>query len=135
MIFDQVMHETGLRGQKKRQLERLRTLSDLDAAAMTLKNSLDHVTGVLRDSSLSASKAREAALAHLEASRLIEAKLRVIDLVSSAQNAETEIWENAHRAISPFLLDLITTIKFEGTPAMNDLLEAIAFVKRTAGKG
>ena len=133
VIFDQVMHETGLRGQKKRQLERLRTLSDLDAAAMTLKNSLDHVTGVLRDSSLSASNAREAALAHLEASRLIEAKLRVIDLVSSAENEETEIWENAHRAISPFLLDLITTIKFEGTSAMKDLLEAIAFVKRTAG--
>ena len=116
------MKETGIRGQKRRQQERLRTLKDLDAAALRLNDFLDQIALVLQDPSLSAKQARVAALAYVEASQLIEAKMRVTDLASRAEDEQAEAWENAHRSISPFLLLLVTTIKFEGTPAMKSLL-------------
>jgi Domain of unknown function (DUF4158) len=134
VVFDQVMKETGIRGQKRRQQERLRTLKDLDAAALKLNDFLDQIALVLQDPSLSAEQARVEALACVEASQLIEAKMRVTDLASRAEDEQAEVWENAHRVISPLLLSLVTTIKFEGTPAMKSLLEAIAFVKRTSGQ-
>ena len=133
VVFDQVMQKLGLRGQRRRQQERLRTLKDLDAAALTLRNTLDQVALVLQDSSLSASKARSAALEQINASRLIEAKLRVADLASPAEDVEAEVWGNAHRSISPFLMVLLTTIKFEGGDSVKGLLEAIKFLKRTTG--
>ena len=134
VVFDHVMKETGIRSQKRRREERLRTLKDLDAAALKLKDSLDQITLLLQDSKIEASQARVAVLAYLDTSPLIEAKLRVADLASRAEDEQAQIWENAHRAISPFLLSLVTIIKFEGTPAMKSLLEAITFLKRTSGK-
>ena len=55
------------------------------------------------------------------------------DLASNAEDEEIEVWEQAHRSISPFLVILLTIIKFDGTPAMKGLLDAINFVKRTTG--
>ena len=133
VVFSSVMHEIGLRGQRRRQQERLRSLKDLDTAALTLRDVLDEVRVVLADSNLEDNQAREAALQHLDASKLLEAKLRVSDLASTAENEEIEVWEQAHRSISLFLVTLLNMIKFEGTPAMKGLLEAISFVKRTSG--
>lgn len=133
VVFSSVMHEIGLKGQRRRQQERLRSLKDLDTAALTLRDVLDEVRVVLVDSNLEDSKARATALERLDASRLLEAKLRVSDLASIAENEEIEVWEQAHRSISPFLVLLLNTIKFEGTPAMKGLLDAINFVKRTSG--
>ena len=133
IVFSSVMHEIGLRGQRRRQQDRLRSLKDLDTAALTLRDVLDEVRVVLVDSSLEDSKARATALERLDASRLLEAKLRVSDLASNAEDEEIEVWEQAHRSISPFLVTLLTIIKFDGTPAMKGLLDAINFVKRTTG--
>lgn len=133
IVFAAVMHELGLRGQRRRQKERLRTLKDLDAAALTLRDTLSQVTQVLTDQKVPASKARDAALAQLNASRLLEALLKVSELVSPFEDEEAEIWEKAHGAIAKFITPLFTTIKFEGTAAMKGLLEAIQFVKRTTG--
>ena len=133
VVFSSVMHEIGLRGQRRRQQERLRSLKDLDTAALTLRDVLDEVRVVLVDSSLEDSKARATALERLDASRLLEAKLRVSDLASNAEDEEIEVWEQAHRSISPFLVTLLTIIKFDGTLAMKGLLDAINFVKRTTG--
>ncbi len=91
VVFDHVMKETGIRSQKRRREERLRTLKDLDAAALKLKDSLDQITLLLQDSSLSASQARVAVLAYLDTSPLIEAKLRVADLASRAEDEQAQI--------------------------------------------
>lgn len=133
VVFSSVMHEIGLRGQRRRQQQRLRSLKDLDSAALTLRDVVDEVRVVLADSSLADNQARVAALGQLNASRLLEAKLRVADLASTAESEEIEVWEQAHRSISPFLVTLLNTIKFEGTSAMKGLLNAISFVKRTSG--
>ena len=133
VMFDQVMQKIGLRGQRRRQRERLRTLKDLDTAALTLREVVNNVTRVLSDETMSASKARAVALEYLNTSRLLEASLQVVDIASPTLDAEVEVWENAHRSISPFIISLLETIKFEGSAAVNGLLEAIKFLKRTSG--
>ena len=58
MIFDQLMQKTGLSGQRRLRKERLRTLKDLDAAALTLRD----VARVILDSSIPANKIRKTVL-------------------------------------------------------------------------
>jgi TnpA family transposase len=133
-VFNAVMHELGLRGQRRRQQERLRTLKDLDAAALTLRDTLRDITQVLTDSKIPAKQARASALEQLNASRLLEASLKVGDLASPAEDEEAEIWERAHGSIAKFITPLLNTIKFDGTPTASGLLDAIRFMKRTIGK-
>jgi hypothetical protein len=111
VVFDQVMQKIGLRGQRRRQKERLRSLKDLDAAALMLRETLNQITQILADQTLSASKARSAALEYLNASRLLTALMQVSDLASPAEDLEVEIWDSAHRSISPFIIPLLTSIK------------------------
>jgi uncharacterized protein (TIGR03643 family) len=124
VVFDQVMQKIGLRGQRRRHRERLRSLKDLDAAALTLRLTLNQITQILADQTISASKARAAALEHLNASRLLTALMQVSDLASPAEDLEVEIWDSAHRSISSFIIPLLTTIKFEGGTTVAGLLEA-----------
>jgi TnpA family transposase len=128
-VFDTVMNSTGLRGQRRRQKERLRTLKDLDAAALTLRD----VTRIVLDSSVPAGELRQTIFQQFGEAALNTAVSQVTDLASVAEDLEAEVWENAHRSISPFILELLSTIKFEGTPGVKSLLSAMKFVQQTSG--
>ena len=128
-IFDQIMQRTGLRGQRRIRKERLRTLKDLDAAALTLRD----VARVILDSSVPSRKIREVVLQQLGEGKLLEAITKVSDLTSASGNEEAAIWEQAHRSVALFIMPLLNTIEFEGAANMKPLLDAIKFVQRTSG--
>ncbi len=128
-VFDTLMSSTGLRGQRRRQKERLRTLKDLDAAALTLRD----VARVVLDANVPEEALRRTILAQFGEATLNTAVAQVTDLASTAESLEAEVWENAHRSIAPVILPLLSTIRFEGTAAAEGLLAAAKFVRRTSG--
>ena len=127
-IFDTVMQQTGLRSQRRRRKERLRTLKDLDAAALTLRD----VARLVLDSSVAETELRKRIFEQFGEARLLEAISQISEKASVAGDEETEIWENAHQSISSFIIPLLETIQFEAVPAAKGLLLAMNFVKKTS---
>ena len=128
-IFARAMDELDVRGRKRRQVERLRSLKDLDAAALTLRD----VARVILDSSIPAEHVRATILERLGESKLFEAITQVTNLASPAGSEAAEVWENAHRSVALFIVPLLTALRFEGGPGAKNRLEAIAFVQRSSG--
>ena len=128
-IFARVMDELDVRGRKRRQVECLRSLKDLDAAALTLRD----VARVILNSSIPAAWVRATILERLGEPKLFEAITQVTNLASPAGSEEAEVWENAHRSVALFIVPLLTALRFEGGPGAKNLLEAMAFAQRTSG--
>ena len=128
-VFDRVMRELDVRGRKRRAQERLRTLKDLDSAALTLRD----VARVVLDSKIPARLVRETVLQKLGEAKLLEAVSLVSNLASPAENEEVEVWDRAHSTLAQFIRPLLETIRFESSSTGQATLEALAFLKRTTG--
>lgn len=129
-VFDALMGSLGLKGERQRRRERLRTLRDLDASALVLRD----VGRLVLDSGIEAEKLRATVLARIGEGRLLEAIGKVSELASNADDEEVEVWLNASAVVGRFILKLLTTIQFEGTPTAKPLLDAMIFIARTSGK-
>jgi TnpA family transposase len=127
-IFDAVMQQTGVRSQNRHRKERLRSLKDLDAAALTLRD----VARLVLDSSVAETELRKRIFEQFGEARLLEAISQISEKASSVEDEETRIWENAHQSISGFIIGLLETIHFEAVPAAKSLLIAMNFVKKTS---
>jgi TnpA family transposase len=131
IVFDTLMRELGLRAQRRIQRERLRSLKDLDAAALTLR---DAVRLVL-DTNVPSRSLRSLILKEFGESALQNAVLSVTELTTTIEDSETEVWQNTFKVISKFITPLLETITFDGTPAAKPLLEGIIFAKRISKAG
>ena len=129
-VFDGLMNTLELKGSRARRRERLRTLKDLDGAALTLRDA----ARLVLDESVSNAKLRAAIYQSIGETALFEAIVKVSDLASEATDEDAEAWMNAANVVTRFIIPLLSVIRFEGTPAAAGLLEAMKFLTRSSGK-
>lgn len=129
-IFDAVMTAQALSGEKLRRKARLRTLKDLDQAALLLRDAVR----VLLDAEIPAPLVRELILARLGETSLLNAIQAVTELASAADDPEPEAWLETATTISRFLPKLLETLPFEGTATAAPTLAALKFLRGEEGQ-
>lgn len=129
-IFDTIMGELSLSGEKLRRKSRLRTLKDLDQAALVLRDAVQ----VLLDSEVPAPTVRDIIFARLGEASLKTAVESVTELASTAEDTEPEAWMETTATISRFLPTLLETLVFDGTTTAAPTLAALKFLRGEAGK-
>ena len=130
-IFDALMGSLGLKSGRKWRRERLRSLKDLDASALVLRDAVR----VLFDSKVPDAEVRKAVFAHIPEAALLEADSRISELASPDGEADAQAWQNAGGVIGKFIGKLLTTLEFEATPSGKPLLAAMRWLARTGGRG
>ena len=129
-LFDALMNSLGIKGERKRRKERLRTLRDLDGAALLLRD----LARVILDGTVPDLTLRDVVFGQFGQDKLHEAVTTITDLASDGTSEETEAWQNASAVISRFLGKLVSVVSFQATPAADGLLKAMTFVADRHGK-
>ena len=110
--------------------ERLRTLKDLDAAALKLSTAC----GVLLDPACDDAQLRNAIFAHIPHAQLAEAVGRVESLARPPDDQYYPEILSRWRTVRLFLPTLLNTIEFQSTQGGQPILAAVAFLKSIEGK-
>jgi len=105
--------------------ERLRTLRDLDAAALQLWEALK----ILLDDNVDAAAIRTQTYAHVPRARLLEAGAQVETLTRPPDDRYYPELVDRYRRVRRFLPALLRTVSFEGTQAGKPMLDAIDFLR------
>ncbi|MFC3863232.1 Tn3 family transposase, partial [Deinococcus antarcticus] len=129
-IFDTIMAELSLSGEKLRRKSRLRTLKDLDQAALVLRDAVQ----VLLDSEVPAPTVRDIIFARLGEVSLKTAVASVTELASTTEDTEPQAWMEIAATTSRFLPTLLETLVFEGTTTAAPTLAALKFLRGEEGK-
>ncbi len=105
---------------------RLRTIKDLDAAAIQLTQ----VCRLVLDSELQDADLRSAIFKALAREELEAAVSQVDSLVRPPEDVYYRELAGSHARVRRFLPSLLRTIQFEGTPAGESVLEAIKYLRK-----
>ena len=130
-LLNQLIAESVRRADSKGEAERLRTISDLDRAALRLRDAMR----VVLDAS-QPDLALRAAIFALVPREQLEKDVNTVDKLSRSED-ETHYYEHLvhhYSQMRRFLPTLLQTIEFDGTAAAQPVLEALAFLKRREGK-
>ncbi|MBZ9753339.1 Tn3 family transposase, partial [Deinococcus sp. HMF7604] len=132
-VFDALMTKFTLMGLGRRKKERLRTLKDLDQAALQLRT----VAQVLLDPDVPSAELRNAVFALVNAEELGQAIRTVAALASEDDDPAPEALVNSYTTVRRFLPTMLRTITLEGTPSARPLLDAWHFLQRmeVGGRG
>jgi len=130
-LFDNLLTSLALRGETKRRRERLRSLKDLDQAALVLQQAVQ----LLLDEAVPAEGLRQQVLGTIGEERLRAAAATVQELASPADDPLAEALNSSYASVRRFLPALLVGISFEGTPAAKPLLEAWAFLQQQEAGG
>jgi len=123
-IFDSLMSSLNLKSQRRWRRERLRSLGDLDASALVLREAV----AVLLDSAVADGEVRKTILTRIPEAALREAATQVATLASPDGEAEPQAWQNAAGVVVKFIQKLLTTLEFEATPSGKPLLAGMTWV-------
>ncbi len=110
--------------------ERLRTIKDLDAAALQLCEAC----GVLLDPSCDDQRVRAEIFARLSRDKLASAVAKVEALARPADDDYYDIMMRRWKHVRIFLPRLLHTIQFKGTEAGRPILEALQFLRAIEGR-
>ena len=113
------------------QQARLRTLKDLDAAALQL----GQACGVLLDEGISADEVRAAVFARIERGELAAAMSRVEALARPPEDVYCRELLAAHGRVRRFLPALLRTVRFEATAAGEPVRAACEYLTRVEALG
>ncbi|MEE9146074.1 MAG: Tn3 family transposase [Candidatus Tectomicrobia bacterium] len=105
--------------------ERLRTLRDLDAAALQLWDALQ----ILLDENVHAPAVRTQTYAQIPRERLLEAGAQVEALTRPPDDHYYSELVDRYRRVRRFLPALLRTVSFEGTQAGQPMLDAVEFLR------
>lgn len=130
-LFDNLLTSLALRGETKRRRERLRSLKDLDQAALVLQQAVQ----LLLDDAIPAEGLRQQVLGTIGEERLRAAAATVQELASPADDPLAEALSSSYASVRRFLPALLAGITFEGTPAARPLLESWAFLQQQEAGG
>ncbi|MFD2719765.1 Tn3 family transposase [Hymenobacter monticola] len=132
-LFDSLLTSLALRGETKRRRERLRSLKDLDQAALLLQQAVE----LLLDEAVPAGQVRQQVFDRLGQAPLRAAAATVQALASPPEDPLAEALSGSYATVRRFLPALLTGIAFEGTPTARPLLEAWAFLQgqEAGGRG
>ena len=130
-VFDALMSDI-LRDAKRRgDRARLRTLKDLDAAALDLRAACE----ILLDDHLPDAEVRNAVFARLTRTRLESAAERVAALARPADEGYQQELVARYGRVRSGWPTLVRTIRFEGNPTGQPVLQALAFLIALDGRG
>jgi TnpA family transposase len=125
-LVDGIFKDARKAGEKKR----MRTIRDLDRAALDLRKACE----VLLDQDVPPSKLRDVIFGQISREELADASRRVSELARPADdNYEQEITES-YRAVRRFLPRLLSTVTFSGTSGGKAVLKALDFLQSIEGK-
>jgi TnpA family transposase len=126
MLITEIAAEAKRLGQKKR----LRSLRDLDQAALALREACE----MLLDPAFPDEEIRVAVFRHIPEARMRQAIETVDALARPAEvNYEQEFVER-YRRVRLFLPEVLRRVRFSATPSGNPVLEALKFLKAIDGK-
>ncbi|MGB5835009.1 MAG: Tn3 family transposase [Thiohalocapsa sp.] len=126
MLITDIAAEAKRLGQKKR----LRSLKDLDQAALALRE----VCALLLDPSFPDEEVRAAVFQRIPEARMRQAIETVDALARPAEaNYEQELVER-YRRVRLFLPEVLRQVRFSATPSGKPVLEALAFLRALDGK-
>jgi hypothetical protein len=125
LLIEDLLNRASRQGEK----ERLRTLKDLDTAALQLCEACS----VLLDPTTSDESVRQAVFARIPQYKLTLAVNRVKALARPPDDNYYELMRSRWRHVRLFLPKLLRVIEFGGTEAGSDLLEALNFLKAIEG--
>jgi len=109
---------------------RLRTLRDLDAAALVLRNACR----ILRDPAVRAAAVRETVETTI-GDRILDAAIDTVgDLTRAPHNHYYDDLLSRYSLVRQFLPTLLRTIHFEGTATAQPLLAGVAFLSKIEGQ-
>ncbi|SDZ02055.1 Transposase and inactivated derivatives, TnpA family [Hymenobacter psychrophilus] len=132
-LFDGLMATLALSGETTRRRERLRSLKDLDQAALVLEQAVR----LLLDEAVPDAELRQHVLDRLSAETLRQAADAVQELARSAEDPLVQALSTRYATVRRFLPALLRGVVFEGTPAAKSLLDAWRFlqVQEAGGRG
>jgi len=130
-LFDGLMTSLALRGETKRRRGRLRSLKNLDQAALVLQQAVC----LLLDAAVPNAAIRQQVLDRIGEGRLREAADAVQALASSGDDPQAEALSGSCATARRFLPALLAGVTFEGTPAAKPLLDAWHFLQAQEAGG
>ena len=132
-LFEGLLTTLALRGKVKRRRERLRSLKDLDQAALVLQQAVR----IVLDPAVPDAAVRGQVWQRIGESSLREAAATVESLASAADEATSQALMSSYATVRRFLPALLRGLRFEGTPAAWPLLAAWDFLRQQelAGRG
>lgn len=125
-LLDHLISTLLARAERSGQQYRLRTLKDLDAAALRLQEAC----AVLLDPTCPDAAVRATVFARMSPEQLAAASTRVATLARPPDEHYYAELAERYRQIRRFLPTLLKPITFHGTPAGQPVLEALAFLAR-----
>jgi len=129
-VLDQLLGALLSRVMRQGERARLRTLRDLDAAALRLREACQ----VLLDYGYRDPEVREAAFARVAAEDLAEAVAVVAALTRAPDDRYYTELLSRYSLVRQFLPTLLKTSTFGGTPTGQPLLDALAFLRQIEGQ-
>lgn len=125
-LVERIFKEARQAGEKKR----MRTLQDLDDAALDLRKACE----VILNENVPSDRLRDMIFSRIPREQLACVSQRVAELARPADdNYEQEITESYH-AVRRFLPKLLSTITFSSTTGGKSVLRALEFLQSTEGK-
>lgn len=129
-MLDLLLSGLALEGEKTRREQRLRTLRDLDQAALKLRE----VTLVLLNQEVSDEQVRRVAFGLVDEAALRAAAATVGEVASEDDAPDPEAWLSGYPTVRRFLPTLLRTLVFESTPAGRPVVEGLAFLATLEGR-
>ena len=123
-LFDNLMTALALRGETKRRRERLRTLKDLDEAALVLQQAVR----ILLDEAVPAAGLRQQVLDAVGETQL-RAAAEAVQSLASNDDPALQALSGSYASVRRFLPALLTGVSFDGTPSAQPLLAAWRFLQ------
>lgn len=132
-LFDGLMTSLALRGETKRRRERLRSLKDLDHAALVLQQAVR----ILLDETVPEAQIREQVLGRIGEIPLRAAADTVQALASNDDDPQLQALSGSYATVRRFLPALLAGLVFEGSASAKPLLDAWHFlqVQEIGGRG
>jgi len=129
-VFDMLISEISAQAKKIGKKHRLRTLKDLDQAALDLSK----VCSILLDQTVKNEQLRDKIFTQLSEDRLREAITTVINLARPKDDDYHKELTDRYRRVRLFLPTLLKTIKFKATPSGTKVLKAVKYLRAIEGK-
>lgn len=130
-LFDSLLTTLALRGESTRRQQRLRSLKDLDQAALLLQRAVQ----VLLDEAVPTEQVRHRVLDQLGEESLRAAVATVETLASPEDDPLADALSRSYATVRRFLPAMLTGLAFDGTPAAGPLLEAWRFLQQQEAGG
>lgn len=126
-----LMTSLALKGEARRKRERLRSLKDLDQAALVLREAVR----LLLDPGVPAAEVRATVLSRIGGGPLRQAEMTVTELASEEDDPGPHVLGQAYATVRRFVPQLLRTVLLDGTPGARPLLDAWTFSQRMERSG